>query len=114
VSHFLYLFTVPFFEDYLIKHNTPEQARQMQRLRIDCKSSDGVELKVRNEDGDIGRQLLRRAYEAIIFVFVRDDPSNCKVDGILGDLYQIDLGVGGDFGSQLAQEVCEVELFTLH
>lgn len=86
----------------------------MQRLDIYCKSSNGVELKVRDENSDIRCQLLRRAYESIIFMFVRDDPSNCKVDAILGDLNQIDLGVGGDFGNQLAQEVCKVELFTLH
>ena len=82
LSHLLYLFTVSFIAYHLIKHNTPKQIGEREALRIDCKLSDWVELNMGDENGDIGCNLLRRAYESIIFMFVGDDGANGKVDAI--------------------------------
>jgi hypothetical protein len=83
----------------LIKDYLAKQMHYVCRPGAKRVSSDGIELEVRKEDLGIGVDMLGGADEAVVLVFVGDDPSNCEVDARFAHLKQMDLRVGCDFGA---------------
>ena len=69
---------------------------------------------MRKEDLGIGVYLLWGADEAVVLVFMWDDPSNCEVYAGLVDLQKMNLSVGSYFSTQLLQKLTKVKLFILH